>query len=212
MAHYSHPVELEPEVARQAIRRIRNTGAQIRMQAPLVRHVNDSPEVWSSLWRTGVRLGLIPYYMFVERDTGARNYFEVPLGRAFAICRQAFASVSGLSRSVQGPAMSAFPGKVQILGVIALHDMMDRGMIDALRRAGGLVPMIDPEEAILVCDFIQARDPAFVRVPFFAAFDPHTTWFDQLRPALGKEKFHFEDEGDRERTFPLYTLTESLLN
>lgn len=212
MGHYSHPVELEPEVARLAIRRIRSTGAQIRMQAPLIKHVNDSPEVWSSLWRTGVRLGLIPYYMFVERDTGARNYFEVPLVRALEICREAYACVSGLSRSVQGPSMSAFPGKVQILGVITLRGMMDKSVIDAFSAPDGLVSMIDPDEPVLVCDFIQARDRALVRNPFFAAFDPGATWFDQLRPAFGKERFPFEDEGDHSQTFPLCALTESLLN
>ena len=82
MGHYSHPVELESEISREAVRRIRNTGAQIRMQAPFIRHVNDTPEAWATLWKTAVRLGIIPYYMFVERDTGARSYFEVPLGSA----------------------------------------------------------------------------------------------------------------------------------
>lgn len=212
MGHYSHPVELEPEVACEAIRRIRGTGAQIRMQAPLIKHVNDNPEAWASLWRTGVRLGLIPYYMFVTRDTGARNYFEVPLVRVLEICREAYTRVSGLSRSVQGPTMSAFPGKIQILGVITLRDMMNDSVIDALQAAAGRVSMIDPDDQVMVCDFIQARDPALVRKPFFAAFDPDATWFDQLRPAFGKERFHFESEGDRERDFPLNSLTASLLN
>lgn len=211
MGHYSHPVELEPEVAREAIRRIRGTGAQIRMQAPLIRHVNDTPEAWASLWGTGVRLGLIPYYMFVERDTGARNYFEVPLARAFEICKEAYASVSGLSRSVRGPSMSAFPGKVRILGVITLRDIMDDRVINALRESVGPVFSCDPDEKVLVCDFIQARDPSWVRTPFFAAFDPDAAWFDQLRPAFGKDRFYFESEEDCERSFPLYSLTESLL-
>ena len=60
MGHYAHPVELEPEISREAVRRIRSTGAQIRMQAPLIRHVNDDPEAWATLYRTGVRLGLHP--------------------------------------------------------------------------------------------------------------------------------------------------------
>ena len=177
-----------------------------------IKHVNDTPEAWSSLWRTGVRLGLIPYYMFVERDTGARNYFEAPLVRVFEICREAYASVSGLSRSVQGPTMSAFPGKVQILGVITLRDMMDGRVIEALGAAAARISKVDPDERVLVCDFIQARDPGLIRRLFFAAFDPAATWFDQLRPAFGKEKFHFESQGDRGRILPLHWLTESLLN
>ena len=54
MGHYTHPVEFASEISREAIRRIRNTGAQIRMQAPLIRHVNDDPEAWAALWKTGV--------------------------------------------------------------------------------------------------------------------------------------------------------------
>lgn len=39
MAHYSHPRELETDVAQEAVRRIRATGAEVRCQAPLIRHV-----------------------------------------------------------------------------------------------------------------------------------------------------------------------------
>ena len=42
------------------------------------------------MWNLQVRLGMVPYYMFVERDTGARRYFEVPLARAVDIFRAAF--------------------------------------------------------------------------------------------------------------------------
>jgi KamA family protein len=210
MAHYSHPVELEPEVSREAIRRIRSTGAQIRMQAPLIRHVNDRSEIWASLWRTGVRLGLIPYYMFVERDTGAKNYFEVPLVRAYEIFREAHASVSGLARSVQGPSMSAFPGKVRILGVTTRREMMDGEILAALQNAAQ-APRIDLDEPVLICDFIQARDPSLVGKPFFAAFDPDATWFDQLRPAFSQQRFDFDSEEGPPENFSLQCLTECLL-
>ena len=137
MGHYSHPVEIEPEIARTAVRRIRSTGAQIRMQAPLIRHVNDHPDAWVELWRTGVRLGLIPYYMFIERDTGARNYFEVPLTRCYEIFKKAYSQVSGLSRSVRGPSMSAFPGKVRILGIVTLRTMMEGNLLAAVQNSLG---------------------------------------------------------------------------
>ena len=67
MAHFSHPNELKTDTVREAIRRIRNTGAEIRMQAPMIRHVNDRAENWRDLWTEGVRLGMIPYYLFVEK-------------------------------------------------------------------------------------------------------------------------------------------------
>ena len=211
MGHYSHPVELEPDVAVTAVRRIRQTGAQIRMQAPLIRHVNDNPAAWAALWRNGVRLGLVPYYMFVERDTGARNYFEVPLVRAYRIFKEAYSSVSGLARSVRGPSMSAFPGKVRILGVVRLRDMMDRNILDVVRESIGFDLLGDPDQQFLICDFIQARDPSWVKKPFLAEFDDGTAWFDQLRPAFGRSRFYFEESDAHERSRPLLELTEMLL-
>lgn len=62
-AHFSHPHELEHPAAQEAIRLIRSTGAQIRGQAPLIRHVNDSPEIWQRMWNLQTKLGIIPYYM-----------------------------------------------------------------------------------------------------------------------------------------------------
>lgn len=209
MGHYSHPTELGPEVAREAIRRIRSTGAQIRMQAPLVRHVNDDPEVWSSLWQTGVQLGLIPYYMFVERDTGARSYFEVPLARACEIYRAAYSRVSGLARSAQGPSMSALPGKVRLLGVVTLRELMGAGAVEAL---GPVTGALLPDERFFLCEFLQARDPSLVRRIFCAAYDPEVAWFDQLRPAFGKEKFDFEQGVGDNGAVPIRHLTESVWN
>jgi len=172
MAHYSHPVELSTPMAREAVRRIRDTGAEIRAQAPCIRHVNDHPDTWAELWRTQVRLGVFPYYMFVERDTGARNYFEVPLVRVYEIFRDAYRQVSGLARTVRGPSMSALPGKVRILGVSEI-----RG------------------EKVFVLDMLQGRRSEWVRRPFYARFDPRATWLDQLRPAFA-ERFFFQEEAE----------------
>ncbi len=171
MAHYNHWKELDTDVARAAIRRVRATGAVIRAQGPLIAHINDDPAVWARLWRDEVKLGIVPYYMFVERDTGARNYFEVPLVRAWEIYREAMQQVSGLARTARGPSMSASPGKVEVQGVTEI---------------GG--------EKVFVLRFIQGRNPEWVQRPFFAKFDPEATWFDDLEPAFGEEKWFWEDE------------------
>lgn len=159
-AHASHPIEFAPAIAREAIRRIRATGALIRLQSPCIRHVNDDPGIWRELWTTGVRLGCIPYYFFVERDTGAKRYFELPLVRCHEIFRDAYSKVSGLARTVRGPSMSATPGKVHILG---------RNTVDGAD--------------VFTLQYLQCRRPELVRRPFFAKFDEKATWFDQLAPA-----------------------------
>ena len=71
MAHFNHPAELSTEVVKEAISRIRATGSQIRTQAPVMKGINDHPEVWAELWKLQMKLGCVPYYMFVARDTGA---------------------------------------------------------------------------------------------------------------------------------------------
>jgi L-lysine 2,3-aminomutase len=174
MAHYSHPHEIETPIARAAIRRIKRTGAIVRSQAPLIRHVNDSPQVWSALWRTQVRLGAVPYYMFIERNTGPKHYFEVPLARALDIFNEAYRTISGLGRTVRGPSMSATPGKVLVDGVATIHG-----------------------EKVFVLKFLQGRDPEWVGRPFFARYDPEASWLSDLKPAFGESKFFFEQGLDQ---------------
>ncbi|MFG1620228.1 KamA family radical SAM protein [Nonomuraea wenchangensis] len=171
MAHFTHPRELEPPQVSAAVERIIGTGATIRTQAPLIRSINDDPAVWTSMWRRQLRMGMVPYYLFVERDTGPQDYFAVPLARAYEVFRDAYASVSGLCRTVRGPSMSATPGKVCVDGVMEV--------------AG---------EQVFVLHFIQARDPSLVGRPFFARYDPEAVWLTDLRPAFG-ERFPFDPSG-----------------
>jgi KamA family protein len=172
MAHFSHPRELEPPVVAEAVRRIRSTGAVIRTQAPLIRSVNDAAPIWASMWREQVRMGMVPYYMFVERDTGPQDYFAVPLARGYQVFGDAYRSVSGLCRTVRGPSMSATPGKV---------------CVDGIAETAG--------QKVFVLRMIQARDPGLVGRPFFARFDPDATWLTDLVPAFA-DRFPFDPEPD----------------
>lgn len=174
MAHLNHGAELSTPVVREAITRIRSTGVEIRAQAPLIRHVNDDADVWARLWQTEVELGIVPYYMFVERNTGAQHYFSVPLVRALEIYRGAIQKVSGLARTARGPSMSANPGKVCIDGIATING-----------------------EEVFVLSFLQGRRPDWVKRPFFARFNPEATWLDQLEPAFGEERFFFEEDLER---------------
>ena len=169
MAHFSHPKELGTKAVAMAMRRILDTGAVIRTQAPVIRHVNDRAEVWSEMWRRQVALGAVPYYLFVERDTGPKQYFQVPLARVLRIFSTACSDVSGLARTVRGPSMSATPGKV---------------LVDGVATIGG--------DKVFVLKMVQARDPGWVNRVFFAQFDSQATWLDELRPAFGGHEFFFD--------------------
>jgi len=170
MAHFNHPVELSTAPIKEAIKRIRNTGAQIRTQSPILAHINDDADMWAKMWQKQVSLGCIPYYMFVVRDTGAQQYFGVPLVKAEKIFRAAFRKVSGLARTVRGPSMSATPGKVHVLGVSEING-----------------------QKVMALQLLQGRESEWVGVPFIAKYDENAIWLDDLEPAFG-EKFFFEDE------------------
>ncbi|WP_044379409.1 KamA family radical SAM protein [Streptomyces cyaneogriseus] len=160
MAHFSHPRELETGIARQALRRIRDTGAVVYCQAPLIARVNDDAEVWARLWRAELAAGAVPYYMFVERDTGPQDYFKVPLARAAEIFRAAYRTLPGLARTVRGPVMSATPGKV---------------VVDGIEETG--------RDRWFQLRLLQARDPALVGRPFRARYDADAAWLHELELA-----------------------------
>lgn len=171
MAHFSHPVELETPAVKEAIKRLRSVGVQIRTQSPVLKHINDTPEIWTEMWRKQVNLNCIPYYMFIPRDTGAQDYFAITLENAWQIFRNAYQKVSGVCRTVRGPSMSCSPGKVQILGVSEIKG-----------------------EKTFVLRMLQGRNPDWVAKPFFAKYNENAIWMTDLKPAFGDEKFFFEEE------------------
>ena len=173
MSHFNHINELSTDAVGAAIKRVRETGAQIRTQSPILAHINDDAQMWGRMWLKQVNMGCIPYYMFVVRDTGAQHYFGVPLVRAYEIFSRAYSSVSGLARTVRGPSMSATPGKVQVSGVATV-----RG------------------QKMIVLRFLQGRNPDWAHTPFFAKYDEAAIWLDDLRPVEGS-RFFFEDELDQ---------------
>ncbi|BCD60364.1 MULTISPECIES: KamA family radical SAM protein [unclassified Nitratiruptor] len=168
MAHFNHYRELETDEVKEAVKRIQQTGAIIRTQAPILRHINDSSKVWQTMWKMQVKMGMIPYYMFIARDTGAQHYFGVPLVKAWQIYKDALSNVSGLGRTVRGPSMSAAPGKIAVSGVSEING-----------------------EKVIVLNMLQAKNPALVDIPFFARYDENAQWIDELKPAFS-EKFLFE--------------------
>lgn len=171
MAHFNHYNELRTAAVRKAIRKIRNAGAQIRTQSPIFKYINDSSEVWAKMWREQVKLGCVPYYMFMARDTGAQQYFKVSMVKAWKIFKEAYSKVSGLARTARGPVMSAAPGKVQMLGV---------------SEADG--------KKIMTFRFLQGRNSNWVHKPFFAEYDENAIWIDDLKPAFGEKEFFYENE------------------
>ncbi|MCF8346459.1 MAG: lysine 2,3-aminomutase [Bacteroidales bacterium] len=171
MAHFNHYKELQTEALEEAVNLIRQTGAQIRTQSPVLNHINASGEVWETMWKRQVELGMVPYYMFMARNTGAQDYFSVNMQSAVDIFNEAYQKVSGICRTVRGPSMSAGPGKVHINGTAEING-----------------------KKVYVLSFIQGRLPEWVGKPFFAEYDPEALWLDDLKPAFGEKEFFYEKD------------------
>jgi len=169
MAHFNHINEMQTIECKSAVRKILKTGAQIRTQSPILNNLNDNPDMWARMWRKQLNWGMIPYYMFIVRDTGASTYFAISLERAWKVYREAYSKVSGLCRTVRGPSMSTAHGKIVINGVSEINN-----------------------EKIFTLSFIQAKNTRLVGVPFYAKYNSKAVWINELEPAFAK-KFIFEE-------------------
>ena len=166
MAHVTHPQEITAEF-RLALKAVQDTGAVVRCQSPIVNHVNASASCWASLWQQLTELGVIPYYMFVERDTGARHYFQLDLLQCWSTFSDAKRRVGGLARSARGPVMSAVAGKIEVLS--------------AERRA---------DEIRYQLRYVRARNEANVGPIFSAISSGPAYWVTDLQPLTDSDKYY----------------------
>ncbi|MEV7375704.1 lysine 2,3-aminomutase [Streptomyces sp. NPDC090301] len=160
LLHLTHPRELEPAPTRRALARVLATGTALRTQGPVLRHVNDDAGLWARMWREQTALGLVPYRMLVERGSGARRCFGLPLAEVLALHAEAVRQRGrGLATAAGAPVMSTERGALAVDGVVRLG----QGPAFALR-------------------VLRARDPALAGAVAHARFDPAARWWDELTP------------------------------
>lgn len=162
MAHFNHPNEMDNAAVQEAIYNIRQTGAEIRTQAPVLKNINDAPEIWRDMWTKQVHLGMIPYYMFIERETGPYEYFGLPIARVYDIYHNAIRESASFAKTLTAPVMSASKGKVQVMSVV--DNPVD-------------------QKKYFMLQYVRHRDASQTFRPFFAHYDEEATWFDQLEIA-----------------------------
>jgi len=168
MAHFNHPNEMDNAAVQEAMYNIRQTGAEIRTQAPVLKNINDSAEIWKEMWSKQVNLGLVPYYMFIERETGPYEYFGLPIAKVHDIYHNAVRNSASFAKTVTAPVMSASKGKVQVMGTID-------------NPADG--------KKYFMLQYVRHRDASKTFRPFLAHYDEEATWFDQLeiaRPVMSE--------------------------
>jgi len=114
MTHFVHPRELT-EVAIEGVSLLQKAGAKLANQTPLIRGVNDNPEVLAELLDKLSFIGDIPYYIFQCRPAVGNKPYTVPIEEGYEIVEQAKARVSGLAKRARYT-MSHATGKIEIVG------------------------------------------------------------------------------------------------
>jgi len=114
MAHFNHPRELT-EPALKGLQLLQKAGAITVNQSPLIRGVNDNPEIVAELFGRLSFNGVVPYYLFLCRPTSGNEPYMVPIERGLDIFQEARRRLAGLAKQAR-LCMSHRTGKVEVVG------------------------------------------------------------------------------------------------
>jgi len=115
MAHFNHPKELTP-VAVKGLNMLMQSGAVVVNQTPIIKGVNDDPEVLAELFNRLSFIGVPPYYVFLCRPTLGNEPFAISIENGYKIFEQARSKCSGLAKRAK-LVMSHETGKVEVVGM-----------------------------------------------------------------------------------------------
>ena len=115
MAHFNHPRELT-EIAVKGLNMLMQSGAIVVNQTPLIRGVNDDPDVLAELFNRLSFIGVPPYYVFLCRPTLGNEPFAIPVEKGYDIFEEARSKCSGLAKRAR-LVMSHETGKVEVVGM-----------------------------------------------------------------------------------------------
>lgn len=114
MAHFNHPRELT-EPALKGLQLLQRAGAITCNQSPLIRGVNDKPEIIAELFGRLSYNGVVPYYLFICRPTSGNEPYMVPVEKGLEIFEEARRRLAGLAKQAR-LCMSHRTGKVEVVG------------------------------------------------------------------------------------------------
>lgn len=153
MAHFDHPRELTEEAV-DGISCCLENGVICVNQCPLIKGVNDDPNVLAEMYNKLSYIGCPPYYLFQGRPTAGNEPYEVPLVRGWRIFQDALRAGSGLARRARF-CMSHETGKVEVLAI---------------------------DDRRIYLRYHQAKDPANLGRFMVYKRDDEAYWLDQLQP------------------------------
>ncbi|WP_456370761.1 KamA family radical SAM protein [Thermodesulfatator atlanticus] len=168
IVHFDHPRELTDE-ALKACDLLMKAGAILLNQTPIIRGVNDDPEVMAELFRKLSFAGIAPYYIFQCRPTIGNKPYAVPIEEGYQIFEKARGLVSGLAKRARFT-MSHELGKLEILAlteekiIFKFHraaDNKNTGKILIYRRNPDAYWLDDYKEMISSHYLLEEEKPAY---------------------------------------------------
>lgn len=165
MAHFNHPRELT-EPALKGLQLLQKAGAITVNQSPLIKGVNDKPEIIAELFARLSYNGVVPYYLFLCRPTSGNEPYVVPVERGLEIFEGARRRLAGIAKQAR-LCMSHRTGKVEVVG------KMDNKIIFRYHRA--------PNP--LDCGRIMIFDS-----------DPAAGWLDDYMTSQGLTNYHLRPQ------------------
>ena len=115
VTQFNHPKEISEEAVK-AVKLLLSAGCMVRNQTVLLKGVNDSSDVLSTLMNKLVSTGVMPYYIFQCRPVeGVKNQFQVPLVKGVSFVDEGKNRMSGPAKAIRY-VMSHPSGKIEILG------------------------------------------------------------------------------------------------
>ncbi len=165
MNHFNHPRELTEE-ARKAVELVQLTGTPLTNQTPILRGINDSPEVLRELLEELSFIGVPPYYVFQCRPTAGNKTYSTKIEETIDLVEAVRAKMSGLAARVRY-VMSHETGKIEILG---------------------------KTEELIFFRYHRAADPENAGKFMVFKRNPEAHWFDDYTEKVDEYKVEMEEE------------------
>ncbi len=156
MVHFNHPRELTDEAIR-AISVMQQAGATTFNQSPILRGVNDNPEIIAQLFGRLSSLGVVPYYLFICRPTAGNKSFVVPVEEAMSILNQARTKLSGVANSAR-LCMSHKSGKIEVVGKYGNQIILRRHRSPTPDHQSEMLMFPSDPSACWFDDYLAAQD------------------------------------------------------
>ena len=115
MAHFNHPRELTSQ-AIEGLNALMDSGVTLVNQTPMVKGVNDDPDVLAELFSKLSFIGVPPYYVFLCRPTLGNEAYSVPVEKGYEIFEKSRIRCSGLAKRAR-LVMSHESGKIEVVGM-----------------------------------------------------------------------------------------------